>query len=368
MSYTGSNGAVLTAINPMLQNEPPYIPSSGSTVSGRSSSPEHPAERIGDSSSMPPHTTLAMQYVNHSNMSTSYAYADHGRAHGVTDVDVDEKPHYVYETMTDLQDARQRMMNGGPPSRSPNLKDHVEGVKYAGIPNKPRKQAQVGATCVVLTLHVLWNCFLFILVVGAFGLSVYNFLNPNEVGVNVNTPTGSPETTSPAATVVAPGELASFVESMNKSLAELRSELEIVTAEHNDRYQELNSTIFTAVQSLGTVTASNFVDLSSGCSQDLESNCIINIEGVGTPPTWTTCETTEIPIDEEGFRNVNMYCAVEHDGRENNPVSTSLNIFAGRASCICSLIVLTNPQHTVGCKLVIERCPKTVGLNTTDGQ
>ena len=105
---SNSYSAPTAATNPMMES--PYIPTSESAHSGRSSSPEHPGERVGDSNIHPTSNSLAMQYVNHANMTTTgYAYAEHGRLHGVTDVDVDEKPHLVYESMTEVQhQARQR--------------------------------------------------------------------------------------------------------------------------------------------------------------------------------------------------------------------------------------------------------------------
>ena len=248
MSYSGPN-VPASAVNPMIES--PYIPSTESTVSGRSSSPEHPGERVADSS-MPQHTSLAMQYVNHANVSsTGYVYTEY-RLHGVTDVDVDEKPHLVYETMTDLQTARLRMgpgMNGGPPGFASNRVDG-HGEKYAGIPNNSVKQRNTTSTYAIRLIKVIWNLFLFIVVVGVFSLSVYNFLNNNSTSTTVVTPSAEPPSTFVG---IQEGTGVSSTE-LNNSLADLREELE---SHFERRYRELNNTIHTMLNSVSTVSPSN---------------------------------------------------------------------------------------------------------------
>ena len=359
MSYSGPN-VPASAINPMIES--PYIPSTESTVSGRSSSPEHPGERVADSS-MPQHTSLAMQYVNHANMSTTgYAYAEHGRLHGVTDVDVDEKPHLVYETMTDLQAARQRMaMNGGPSGLASN---HVDGEKYAGIPNKPVKQY----SATLCLIKVIWNLFLFILVVGAFGLSVYNFLNQNSTanpGTNLG-PTPPTVSTMDPSQLTGDEDIGVSFDEYNATVTELRAELERQSSRHENRYQELNNTIFSAVESVKTVSPNNELDLTAGCGAPIETTCVLNHNNVGTPPASLTCETPEHPLDEAGFRNVNIYCSVDNSVAEINPITSTLNIYNGEVSCLCSLVALTAPTASPSCKLTIQRCPDTIRLNTTN--
>ena len=331
-------------------------------MSGRSSSPEHPGERVADSS-MPQHTSLAMQYVNHANVpSTGYAYTEH-RLHGVTDVDVDEKPHLVYETMTDLQTARQHMgpgMNGGPPGFASNHVDgHCEKYAYAGIPNNSVKQRNSTSTCAIRLIKVIWNLFLFIVVVGAFSLSVYNFLNNNSTSTTtVVTPSAEP----PSETMfIQEGTGVSSTE-LNNSLADLREELE---SQFERRYRELNNTIYAVVNSVSPVSSNNELDLTAGCVQ-VGAACTINHNNVGTPPASGVCETDTHAVDVPGFRNVNIFCNVDNSAGEVNPVTSTLNIFNGEVSCLCSLIALTTPTATPECRLTIQRCPDTIRLNTTN--
>ena len=358
MSYSGSN-VPAAAINPMIES--PYIPSTESTVSGRSSSPEHLGERVADSS-MPQHTSLAMQYVNHANMPTAgYVYTEH-RLHGVTDVDVDEKPHLVYETMTDLQNARQRMvMNGGHPGLASN---HVDGVKCAGIPNKPAKQR--GARATMCLIKFIWNIFLLIVVVGAFSLSVYNFLNNNSTSTAPSTE-ASTELPVPVTDSITGEEEdmgVSFAE-YNRTVTELRAELERLSSQHESRYQQLNATISSLfIGSLPPVSPGNQLDLTAGCLSEV-STCPIDHNNAGTPPTSLTCETPERTLEEDGFRNVNIYCSIDNSAGEVNPITSTLNIYNGEVSCLCNLIILTAPTASPLCRLIVQRCPETIRLNTT---
>ena len=326
-------------------------------MSGRSSSPEHPGERVADSS-MPQHTSLAMQCVNHANVSsTGYAYTEH-RLHEVTDVDIDEKQHLVYETITDSQTRMGPGMNGGPPGFAFN---HVDGhgEKYAGIPNNSVKQRNTTSTCAIRLIKIIWNLFLFIVVVGAFSLSVYNFLNNNSTSTTVVTPSAEP----PSETMfIQEGTGVSSTE-LNNSLADLREELE---SQFERRYRELNNTIIhTVVHSVSTISPSNELDLTAGCNQ-IEAVCTINHNNVGTRPASGVCETDTHNVDVPGFRNVNMFCNVDNSAGEKNPVTSTLKIFNGKVSCLCSFVALTTPTASPKCRLTIQRCPETIRLNTTN--
>ena len=339
------------AVNPMMES--PYIPSSESAHSGRSSSPEHPGERVADSNVHL--TSMAMQYVNHANMNTTgYAYAEHGRLHGVTDVDVDEKPHLVYESMTEVQhQARQRMMNGG------HVKPNVEagGDKYAGVPNAGAKRNKVRGTTYQI-VKVIWNLFLAVLAVGAFGLSVYNFLNKDTVFVeNLTNPTSQPsqaggENVSPA-----------LFEELNNTVNNLKEMLNMVSSVHETRYSELNTTIFTAIESVQSVSASNELDLTFGCVER-EAECVVSRQG--NSPQFAFCETDTEDLTVEGFTNVNIYCSVDNAIQETNPITSTLNIYAGQITCLCNVLDYSTSSLMPTCRLHVRRCPNTIQLNTTN--
>ena len=345
MSYSGPS-----AVNPIIES--PYVPSSESTHSGHSSSPDHPGERIGDSS-------MPMQYVNHANMNTTgYAYAEHSRLHGISDVDVDEKPHLVYESMAEVQhQARQRMMNGG------NLTTvNVEtGDQFAGIPNDKANRSNCNSATYT-TVKVIWNIFLFIVAVGAFSLSVYNFLNDSQVTVVVNEDNNNMVTEPPSQSQFTGNGISNIqFEELNNTVSDLKAMLSQLSATHESRYSALNSTIFTAIESVQSVSASNELDLSFGCV-DTSSECLL-IQDSTAP--FISCETSEEPLEVDGFSNVNVYCSVDNTVQEANPVVASLNIYGGQISCLCNVLNYATSTRTPTCRLNIRRCPKTIRLNTT---
>ena len=96
----------------------------------------------------------------------------------------------------------------------------------------------------------------------------------------------------------------------------------------------------------------------------ITSTCQINHNDIRTPPSSATCETPDVAVVETGYRNVNIYCSIDNSAGETNPVTSTLNIFSGEASCLCSLVVLTAPIASPGCTLIIQRCPEIIQLNT----
>ena len=85
---------------------------------------------------------------------------------------------------------------------------------------------------------------------------------------------------------------------------------------------------------------------------------------VGTPPASRVCETGVRDVDVPGFRNVNIFCNVDNRAGETNPITSTLNIYDGEASCLCSLVALTTPFASPECRLTIQRCPDTIRLGT----
>ena len=160
-------------------------------------------------------------------------------------------------------------------------------------------------------------------------------------------------------------ENAALLQEMNMSLLELKAALEQSHTFYESRYQQLNSTVFSVVEPVRTMIPSNELDLTAGCLSDIVSWCAINHHNAGTPPTSLTCETPEYPLEEDSFRNVNIYCSIDNSVGEVNPIISTLNIFNGEVSCLCSLVVLTVPNASPLCQLTIQRCPDTIRLNTT---
>ena len=80
----------------------------------------------------------------------------------------------------------------------------------------------------------------------------------------------------------------SLVQELNKSVSELKAAFKLGSATHERHYQQLNNTIFTAVESVKTVSAANELDLMSGCLLPITSTCLINYNDIGTPPASAT--------------------------------------------------------------------------------
>ena len=350
------------ATNPVSEA---HVPSSEMARVGHSysPSPEHPGERVTDSSQHHGgQTSLAMQYVNHANVPSAqvgYVYmAEPGILRGVTDVDVDEKPHVVYETMAEVHVAKQRMMDRDGAVKAANEKVVPD---YSSTHNKSKR----GYESVILLIKIIWNVLLFVLVVGAFALSVYTFLDKN---VAVSNPTSSPVTTDtsiPSTVTDDNGDTAAQLQKLNDTIAELRAQIDLVSATHEDRYNALNESIVSAVQSVQTVVPTDQLDLYAGCMLD-SAECIIPRGDVGTEiPGRASCETSPQELVLVGYTNTDMYCSIDNSARETNPITSSLNIFGGQVSCLCSLVALAMPNADPVCKLQIRRCPNTIRLNTT---
>ena len=153
-----------------------------------------------------------------------------------------------------------------------------------------------------------------------------------------------------------------LVQELNRSMSELKTALELT---HERQYQQLNNTIYAVVNSVSTVSPNNELDLTAGCVQT-ETICTLNHNDVGTPPASAVCETGAYDVDVPGFRNINMFCSVDNSAAETNPVTSTLNIFNGEVSCLCSLVALVTPTASPECRLTIQRCPNTINLNITN--
>ena len=150
---------------------------------------------------------------------------------------------------------------------------------------------------------------------------------------------------------------------LNNKMIELNNKVIQMQTENN--VQELNRSVTelkAALESVRNESTNNELDLTAGCAATISSTCIINHNNVGTPPTYLSCETPEHPLEEPGFRNVNIYCSIDNSVAELNPVTSTLNIFNGEVSCLCSLVALTEPTASPLCRLTVQRCPDTISL------
>jgi uncharacterized protein YukE len=158
-------------------------------------------------------------------------------------------------------------------------------------------------------------------------------------------------------------EVSGLIAALARSLVNLFSQFQQV----NETISKITDTLHQlSVNILGQgSTIHNELDLTSGCVQ-VQSTCVINHNNIGTPPASGVCETDLQDVDVPGYRNVNIYCNVDNSAGETNPVTSTLNIYSGEVSCLCSLVALTAPTASPKCRLTIQRCPETIQLNTTN--
>ena len=150
--------------------------------------------------------------------------------------------------------------------------------------------------------------------------------------------------------------------SIGRSLQNLFGQFQQVnetTAELNDTLHELSINLSDQRSNTG------MVNLSIGCT-NIVSSCVLNHNNVGTSPASITCETLAHPLEAAGLRNVNIYCSIDNSVAEINPVTSTLNIYQGEVSCLCSLVALTAPTASPSCILTIQRCPDTIMFNITN--
>ena len=166
---------------------------------------------------------------------------------------------------------------------------------------------------------------------------------------------------------------AAALKSLQDLYQELSNKVIEVQMENNIQVQELNRSVSAALKAVESVrnesrnSKRNELDLTAGCSV-VSSVCSINhnnFQGV-TLPASQTCETEPETLEVEGLRNFNIYCSIDNSGGEVNPITSTLNIYNGEASCLCDLVALTQATSSPECRLTIHRCPETIRLNTAN--
>ena len=209
---------------------------------------------------------------------------------------------------------------------------------------------------------------LFVLVIGSLALSIYAILDKNQAVSDLCSCMATVDTPTDSAPSSGNDITAGQVQELNSTISELKKLLEQTHTSFEDRYDALNASILSAVQSFQAVLPPNGLNLYAGCVED-RSECTLDHTAVGSIlPGRTSCDTPTYDVNVEGFTNTDMYCYIDNSATETNPITSSLNIFGGEVSCLCSLVALSTPTGSPTCKLVIRRCPDTIRLNATDMQ
>ena len=121
-----------------------------------------------------------------------------------------------------------------------------------------------------------------------------------------------------------------LVQELNRSVSELKAALKQAIARER-HYQQLNNTVFIAIESVRNINPISELNLTDGCVQ-AETICNINHLNVGTPPASVVhvCETRTHAVDVPGFRNVNMFCNVDNSAGETNPITVNREYFVSK--------------------------------------
>ena len=199
---------------------------------------------------------------------------------------------------------------------------------------------------------------LFVLVITALALSIYAILDRDQA---VGGPCSCMVTAGSSSNATVSGGNAQ-VHELNDTIIQVKGLLEQVYISFEDRYNALNASIVSAIQSAQNVNnATNELDLYMGCYERVYE-CILDHTEAGTPPSSVSCETRPRPLEEANVTNTDIYCSIDNTAGETNPIVASLNIFGGQVKCVCSLIALSTPTAQVECKLHMRRCPDTILL------
>ena len=122
-----------------------------------------------------------------------------------------------------------------------------------------------------------------------------------------------------------------------------------------------------------TTTGNRFqeIGLYRNCTTTRRASCTIQTTLLGTIPSYSTCLTSDVPLNTTGMYNLDLYCAITQSGEEANPLVATLDVdeTRGRIRCFCYVIVnnADNPRSSpVECALYTTRCPTNFYLNTSD--
>ena len=286
---------------------------------------------------------------------TVVSYATSGyrsnASQGVPDIDFDDKQGDAYESIERFQDRRVVATPQGsgscpPPSTMPEVRKpgHVD------MPDYVTKKGWVSlrrCLCFFITLSLVT---LLVSVTGAL-IAVYAFLSAFEGGKILGAVSSNDAAVSMLQT--------QLVESQNL-IGQLRADLSVQV----NSFEELSLQVASLISPATNVTNGTAVtDGNSGfsfdnCETSIRSSCNVDhtVTFSGTP-VYSGCDTFEYSLEQTGVYVADIYCSIENRQGEPNPISSTLNIFSGEASCSCSLIHVTEARASVACNLNVKTCP-----------
>ncbi len=129
-----------------------------------------------------------------------------------------------------------------------------------------------------------------------------------------------------------------------------------------ERLGEMDSRLNATEHDIAHLTENGLSALND-CQTSVASSCNVVYSVISTPPTYTLCETSPVPVDQPGLYTKSLQCGVQSLGGQLNPVVSTLLFRQQRkqAWCNCYLIVpsedldMNSTSDTV-CSLFVTRC------------
>ncbi len=99
------------------------------------------------------------------------------------------------------------------------------------------------------------------------------------------------------------------------------------------------------------------------CKTSIASTCTLVYSVLGTPPTYTLCETSPMRVERPGFYTKDIQCGITDLGGQINPIASTLLFDQKRQRAWCSCYGIVPSEDTVVdltaevvCSLIITRC------------
>ena len=273
----------------------------------------------------------------------------------VDDLDFDAKPSSTYQSLTHLPQ--------GPTKNYEDIDRFGSVGPEGGKSMTNRSLSSIKCSVCLLAVIALLS---FLLACGAIALTSYAYFvrkSPQDEKVS------DLETQLSAArdTIT---ELQVMMEELRLNVsknAELNNDLGQLSAE----VSSLSESVDELVTAANTTNASTSVNLYEQCSIAQRLNTcnidqvVIQVSGsTDDLPGYSSCSTLVQPLNEPGYRNIDVYCAVSDPRGEENPQMATLRVSetTNEVWCYCFVTAYKDRQGVVSCSLYATRCPITQEL------
>lgn len=286
-----------------------------------------------------------------------------------------------------------------------------------GHSDEPSKTSRCVVT--LLCFFVFVSLIGLIAGLGGLGLALYNFLPPffsnlNPQNASSIQPTASSNVATPSSTADLQAQLTTLqttIDQISTMLERVRQNVEAANTTNTNNGARINqldmrvenlsnmveeivgrpsmvptassqttttpaavTTSTTGATTTTTTTGNRFqeIGLYQNCTTKRLAFCTIQTTLLGTIPTFSTCLTSDVPLNTTGMYNLDLYCAITEPGGEMNPLVATLDVDENRSRVRCFCYVIVNnagsPRSSspVECALYATRCPTNFYLNTTD--